>query len=165
MHTAPDRMACTPVRNRMNVMSSIPVSTVWAVQQDVLRVCTTQKRREYVSGQETLDEQDVELHQKKTDPKRGEGRRHLNLINLQRTRSPKPWPMGLHVQEANWESIWSFPTPQTVGATTSVWTAWRPARLDAVLASSSTLILEHVITPPMLLAVKPTIINLPRVKR
>ena len=101
MHTAPDRMACIPVRNRTNAMSSIPVSMVWAVLQDVLRDCITLKRRGSVCGPETLDEQDVESHQKKTDTKRGEGRRRQNLTNLQRTRNPNLWPMGSHVPEAN----------------------------------------------------------------
>ena len=88
----------------MNAMSSILVSTAWAVLHDVLRGCTTQKRKESVSGHEILAELVVELLQKKTDPRR-EGRRPQNLTNLPRARNPEPWPMGSHVQEASWGSI------------------------------------------------------------
>ena len=104
MLIAPDRMAYIQVRNRMNAMSSILVSTAWAVLHDVLRGCTTQKRKESVSGHEILAELVVELLQKKTDPRRDD-RRRQNLTNLLRARNPKPWPTGSHVQEASWESI------------------------------------------------------------
>ena len=104
MLIAPDRMACILVRNRMNAMSSILVSTAWAVLHDVLRGCTTQKRRVSASGPEILAERVVGLLQKKTDPRRDD-RRRQNLTNLPRARNPKPWPTGSHVQEASWESI------------------------------------------------------------